>query len=121
MTPFTASDITDEMRGNFLRITAWPDKPEIYRSRWHVTEPAQNIVIFPKGIRDIDQAIQPTSKEPFAQEWSNALGAKFEGQGMTADFSFDSLPAGEFDIVVGCQCSIEARATVKAKDRAKLK
>lgn len=121
MTPFTAADVDAEISGPFLRVSAWPDKPSLIGSRWYVVAPAQNIVIFPKGTRDLSKAIQPTSKEAFPQEWGNALGAKFEGQGMTADFDLSTLPAGEFDIVVGCQCPLEARATVKEKDRGKIK
>ncbi len=119
--PFTRADVTDEMAGPFVRITAWPDKPTYSKySGWTVTPAATNVVLLPKGVTDVTKAVQPSSKEPFPQEWGNALGAKFEGQGMTADFNLADLPAGEFDVVVGCNCARQARGTVKAKDRPKI-
>lgn len=118
--PFGSQDVTADMTGAFLRITAWPDRPRLYGSRWHVVAPATNIVLLAKGERDLSKAIQPTSKEAFAQSWTNAFGAKFDGQGMTADFDISLVPPGEFDVVVACECSIQARATIKAKDRQKL-
>lgn len=120
--PFAAADVTTEMTGAFVRITAWPDKPSYAQySGWTVTPAATNIILMPKGFKDLASAIQPASTEPFPQEWGNAMGAKFEGQGITADFDLSALPAGEFDVVVGCKCAREARGTVKLKDRGKIK
>jgi len=120
--PFTRADVTDEMIGPFLRVSAWPSKPSYSKyGGWSVTPAATNIVLLPKGSTDLTKAVQPTSKEAFPQEWGNALGAKFEGQGMTADFNLSDVPPGEFDVVIGCECPRPMRGTVKLKDRPKIR
>lgn len=117
--PFTRTDVTDDMLAPMVRISVWPDKPTDMR---YVPPPVSNIVIMPKGVTDVSKAIQPIKKESVPQEWGNALGAKVASEAMIADFNLDDLPAGEFDIVVGCACrGGPPRATVKAKDRQKIR
>lgn len=121
--PFTKSDVTEEMASEVVSFTAWPNKPSYGQyTGWSVCPAATGMVLLPPKSKDAASVVQPKSNAPFPEEWSNAMGAKFEGQGVVSVFDQSSLPTGEFDIAVTCTgCDEPRRKTVKANDRRKIR
>ena len=123
--PFTAADVTDEMLSPTLWLTADPNKPAFTSGVWHRTAAAEHVVLKRKGASGDNPAdvLQAENLEPFATSWSNALGGKWDGQGMTARFSLDGfkkMPGDEIDIVIVTPAG-ERRCKIGKKDRADLR
>lgn len=84
-----------------LQILADPVAPIRWSDgSWHITPPATHVVLFPGKGDDPSSAIQPDSIQTVLAEWANAVGGKFQGQGVRAWFSDKKVPPAEFTIVV---------------------
>jgi len=114
----TAETLPEGAADQVLEVILSPGKPSYSRySGWTVTPPAKHVIIRAKG----GQPIQPTSVVPFPVEWSNALGGKFQGQGVIAKFDLTTIPAdGDLEIVAIGQ-TFEQVKTLKSKDRGKIR
>jgi hypothetical protein len=116
--PFTKEMVGPDLLMPVLEVQVIPGKP-MYSpySGWNHTPAVTHIVIKTKA----GAVTQPLAVEPFPYAWTNGAGGKFEGQGATARFALESVPAGEFEVVViGPTGPVYAR-TVKAKEREKLR
>ncbi len=123
--PFTAADVTDEMLSRTLWLVAEPNKPTFSSGVWHRAANAEHIVLKRKGAKGDNptDVLQAESMEPYPVSWSNAMGGKWEGQGITAKFSieaFQKMPGDEVDIVVVTPAG-ERRCKIGKKDRAALR
>lgn len=116
---FGLADVTEAMVAPVANFTALPDKP-VYSQLggWAVTPAATHIVVQSKKAGK--PAIQPASIETFPQQWTNALGGTFNGQGIIGTFNLADLPVEDFDVVVVTD-SRETRVTVKGKDRQRIR
>lgn len=115
--PFTPEQVTEAMTAPVLEVQATPGTPAIIGTTWSITPPATHLVLRVKTTKAV---IQPTALETFPREWTNALGGKFEGQGVTARFDLAALPPGDLEVVV-ITAQWEQARTLKASDRAKIR
>jgi hypothetical protein len=86
---FAASDVTDDMRESVLRVIVNPDTPtQVTAEGMRGTQSVSHVVL-----RDESKAIvvQPTFKEPFTKEVSNAMGGKAVYQGVLVKFPLDAV------------------------------
>jgi hypothetical protein len=120
--PFTAADVDDSILTNDIVIVAIPDAPKLRSSGWEYTPSATNVVLRPKSQNKNEAVgIQPKATELKPTEWSNAMGGRFTGQGVTAMFSNADLPPA-FDIVVVTEGNHRERScSMKPSDVAKVR
>lgn len=122
--PFTAADVDAEMIAPVLTVTVSPTKPTLVAGTWTLSPFAEHVVIAPKGAKGGTGVIQPLDVTPFHTDWSNALGAKWDGQGVVAHFdlaAFRAIAAPELDVIVVGADRSERRCKIGKKDRAALK
>jgi hypothetical protein len=111
-----ASDISEEERLLTWSVVASPFKPTFSSGSWNVVPPAKEIIIQPRGQKDAP-VVRAVKSQPLPESWSNAFGAKFEGQGMAAEFDQAAIPpAVDVDFVVLTEGK-EFRYTLTMKDR----
>jgi len=121
--PFGRDQIDDELLSPLVSVTAYPMKPSYGRyTGWTVTGAAKHLVLQVKAKKGqpATEAIQPTKTETFPVSWSNAMGGKFESQGIAGWFAVEDIPTEEFDVVVVTGAS-EFRYSVKPDRRAKIR
>ncbi|MGE3703969.1 MAG: hypothetical protein AB7I13_01765 [Vicinamibacterales bacterium] len=123
--PFTIEDVGDDLLTPTLFVVASPNAPHFTSGSWHRTMPADHLVLKRKGAKGDNPAdvLQPTKLETFPESWSNAMGGKWDGQGVTAMFdmaAFKAMPGDEIDIVVITSAG-ERRCKIGRKDRAALR
>lgn len=94
--PFTIDSVQSWMIEPVLAIRVEPTAPVDVS---HETAPAvQHVVLIPKS--GIPRPVQPSQVEPTNVKWANGFGATFTTAGVLALFPMDSIPKGDFDIVV---------------------
>jgi hypothetical protein len=123
--PFTIDNVDDEVLAANLFVVASPNGPSFTGGSWHRTAPADHLVLKRKGAKGDDPAdvLQPANLETFPESWTNAMGGKWDGQGVTATFdlaAFKAMPGDEIDIVVITSAG-ERRCKIGKKDRAALR
>jgi hypothetical protein len=124
--PFTIEQVTADMRADTVQLIATPQVPEYNNVGhfWDEAAPATHAVIKsrPKN-NGTPVVIQPVSHELVPVEWSNMMGGKRTGQGITATFSlsdFRNLPAGDVELAVITEKN-EKNCKVSASDRQKVR
>lgn len=102
-----------------IEVFASPKPPTFrpYGSSWAITPAATGLVLRTAA----GQIVQPEATMLVPVAFSNASGGSIQGSGIKATFAPDSLPAGEFTVVVTTADHSERAYTVKAKDRAKVR
>jgi hypothetical protein len=122
--PFGNADVTDAMKERRLHVIASPFAPSFSNRNWHFSPLAERIVLKRKDTTGENPAdvLQPIEVTPVPASWSNAMGAKWEGQGMLAHFDFDAFQAmpGEIDVVVITNHG-ERRCKIGLKDKKALR
>lgn len=122
--PYTVEDVSADLRRRALHLLAVPAKPNFTAGRWWVTAAAEHAVIMPKGAPPKAEAVlQPVNVTPDPVSWSNAMGGKWEGQGLIAAFSlddFNAMPGDELDVAI-IAGGEEKRCKIGKKDRAALR
>lgn len=123
--PFTAADVSDDTLAPTLFLVAVPNGPFFDSSGWHRTPAAEHVLLKRKGAKGDSPAdvLQPTAHEFVPTSWTNAMGGKWDGQGITASFELDAfraMPGDEIDIVIVTPVG-ERRCKIGKKDRAALK
>lgn len=78
-------EVTEEMIAPVLRVIAYPNMPENIR---HDGDSCEHVVL-----RDLSKTkvLQPKSKEPFAENAQNAMGAQVSYNGIIAVFELSGL------------------------------
>jgi hypothetical protein len=100
-----------------LQIIADPVAPIRWSNgSWHITPPATHVVLLGGKGNDPSSAVQPDSTMTVPAEWGNAVGGKFQGQGIRAWFGSNRVPPGDFTIVV-VTGEEEFRYYISSKDR----
>lgn len=122
--PFTAEQVTKELQAPTLWLLAEPYPPK-FASGWHRTPAAEHVLLKRKGASGDSPAdvLQPATRDLVPTSWTNALGGKWDGQGITATFdlaAFKALPGDETDIVIVTPVG-ERRCKIGKKDRAALR
>ena len=96
---YTADSVRPQLVRPVVVVNAYPRKPQLMSGSWKQTPPATHLVLrrkdAPKG-----EVVQPTAITTFPEAWGNAFGAKFQGQGVRAEFPLSAIPKGEFDVLV---------------------
>lgn len=123
--PITGATLPDDFRNRRLYVWVVPQRPSLSRRTWQQTAPAASLVLKRKDSSGDNPAdiLHPVTSEHLPFSWSNALGAKFEGQGIFATFDFDAfqaMPGTELDFVVVTDAG-ERRCKIGAKDRKALR
>lgn len=123
--PFTEADVTEEMLAPTLSLVATPQAPTFSGGSWTRTAPADHVVLKRKDAKGDNPAdvLQPTSHEFLPATWSNAIGGKWECQGIAATFdlaAFKAMSGDEIDIVVVTGAG-ERRCKIGKKDRIALR
>ena len=86
---FTIDDLTDDATEPVLRLVVFPDTPNTVTAQgMQGTSSVQHVVLRDEPKRIV---IQPTFKEPFSEETSNAMGGKATFQGLQVKFPLDAL------------------------------
>lgn len=116
--PYTADSVPPTLVKSVVIITAYPRKPQLMSGSWKQTPPATHLVLRPKEAAK-GSVIQPSSVTTFEETWGNAYGAKFQGQGVRAEFPISSVPSTDFDVLV-ITASNEYKIGIKAKTRSRL-
>lgn len=101
-----------------LEVFVQPNPPVFSAGRWWVPPAVTHVVLRAKGSAS---AVQPTAVIVTPVAWANALGGKFESAGATASFNQADLPAGELEIVIPVPGHDPSVATLKVKDRDKIR
>jgi hypothetical protein len=113
--PYSADSVTVEMRSPVLTVQATPTAPE-FEGSWRQSPPVQRIVLQARAPRgETGAVVQPLAVRTYPMQWTNALGAVFQGQGAIASFDMNQVPAGDFDVVL-VTGGREVRATVTARE-----
>jgi hypothetical protein len=114
--PYTPDSVSAEQLSGVVVVTAYPRKPQLMSGSWKQTPPATHLVL---RLKESSGVVQPTSIRTFEESWGNAFGAKFQGQGVRAEFPVSSIPSGDFDVLV-ITASNEYKIGIKGKDRRRL-
>lgn len=119
---FTAESVTNGLRAPLLVIEATPQQYESLGDSLQIVAPATLILL--RRVRhdgpDDTSAIEPIRVSAFPISQSNGRGGRLRGQGITAYFTLDSVPADDFEIVV-IAGGREYRRAIRKKDREKLR
>lgn len=92
--PFTAADVTDEMKASELRVYA----PAWAGSDKRTIVSPEAIVVLQGG--ENGSVVQPTSTQEMTEEFQNLFGAKADGHSMVAAFPLSALKDGNVIRVV---------------------
>ena len=119
---FTADSVTNGMRAPVLVIEAIPRQYESLGDSLQIVAPATLIVL--RRVRHDDpddtSSIEPIRVKSFPVSQRNSTGGRFRGQGITAYFAIESVPADDFVIVV-IAGGREYRRAIGKKDRENLR
>jgi hypothetical protein len=83
--PFSETDVTKEMLAPELHIHAWPNThgPGVVS--------AENVILRPKGAKDLASIIRPTRIDEREASYKNAMGGTWTGKEIMAVFPINAL------------------------------
>jgi hypothetical protein len=120
--PFTAADVTPEMRDPSLFVSVEPDKPGFDSTGRTYSVPAPIQVVVIKSRVNGSVVLQPSELKLENVDFGNLMGGKVIGNRATMRFAIDDfrqLPAGDADLVVVTEAG-ERKAKLTLKDRQKV-
>ncbi len=94
---FDGSMVTDEMLQDVVIVRV---PPIMGRDMSSPKEGVAHVVIKKPKSKNPDDALQPTTEEPFTESASNLMGAKIEMQGIIATFPLSALKEGQVFFIV---------------------
>ena len=119
--PFSPDSVTAQMMASVLVIDARPTAADSLGHFVLRAPPATQLFLRSRrAVQGELVTVQPFSVRTYAVSQSNLTGGRVQGQGITAAFHLNGLPAEEFEIVVVAG-DREYRRAVRARDREKLR
>jgi hypothetical protein len=100
--PFGEADVTAELLGPAGEV----EVVGFALAHGRTIASVRSIVVLPKGSKDPQQAIRPTTTKEEKATFSNAFGATFEGNHMLATFPWKALHAGEIHVVYDSEAGL---------------
>jgi hypothetical protein len=94
---FDGSMVTDEMLQDVVIVRV---PPIMGRDMSSPKEGVAHVVIKKPKSKNPEDALQPTTEEPFTESASNLMGAKIEKQGIIATFPLSALKEGQVFFII---------------------